>query len=81
MTDMVWLLAIDDGDEADYSVYASEAAAKRILFGYVADCWAKDGPDETMPADRDDAIEAYFANQEDNSNPESYFIELRNVIV
>lgn len=42
--------------------FTSEDAAKEHLYGYVADWWEQDGPEdgEELPKDHDAAIEAYF---------------------
>lgn len=57
----VWLLMITHRHGVDVSVYASPADAEFGLSRYVGEWWETDGPDETMPEDKTEAIAAYFA--------------------
>lgn len=65
----VWLVLIDHSHGSDAEVYATEAAAKAGLYGFVAEYWGElwddeDEESQPLPEDHDEAIRLYFDNHD-----------------
>lgn len=61
----VTVLRIEHQFGENVTAHADEAAARHALFDFVKKWWTDDGPVGPIPSDRDKAIDAYFAWNQD----------------
>jgi len=78
MIDTVWVLTVEHKHGHDTSVHSTPAGADARLLDYVQTWWDRrvfddDGNPMPIPADPDEAIEAYFDS--DGTEHEAWFIE------
>lgn len=64
----VWIVHISHEHGDDCFAYSNPESARDGVWQFVRQWWEKNGPDEPMPEDHDEAISWYF-----DVNPEGYY--------
>jgi hypothetical protein len=61
MSEQVWILVIDTRYGTEPHVFRKEEDARDLLHEYAKEHWDPDDEENSIPEDRDEAIETYFS--------------------